>query len=210
MRKLLLELQYFGTISWYLAMMRHDIVVLESQENFEKSTYRNRCYIASPEGKLRLSIPLMQGRNQRSKYSDIRIDYSQPWQKNHWNSLCSCYRNSPYFEYYEDKLLPLFSKKHELLFDFNKKLLQIMIELLELDLRIEYSLVYQKHPPDDVKDLRSKILPNGNFSVMESTSVVYHQVFQERTGFLHDLCVVDLLFNEGPNSRTRLKSAYLD
>jgi len=207
MSKLLIELQYFGTISWYLAMMGHDAVMIESQENFEKSTYRNRCYIASPEGKLRLTIPLMHGRNQRAKYSEVKIDYSHDWQKNHWDSLCSCYRNSPYFEFYEDKFLPCFSAKPEFLFDFNKQIFLLMLELLELDIQFEHTIAYEKNPDGNVEDLRSLILPNQPHPKSIPFQLEYRQVFQEKTGFLADLCIADLLFNEGPHARENLFSA---
>jgi len=208
MTKILIELQYFGTISWYLGMLRHRQVFIEHHENFEKSTYRNRCYIASPEGRLRLTIPLLHGRSQRSKYTDVRIDYGYPWQKIHWNSLCSCYRNSPYFEFYEDKLKPFFSSRYDRLFDFNRQLFLLMIELLELNLHVEYTAVYEKYP-NEALDFRSKILPNKFQGETSPFPVVYHQVFQERTGFIPDLCIADLLFNEGLHARERLMEAAL-
>ncbi len=202
MSKLLIELQYFGTISWYAALMRHDNIIIELHEYFEKSTYRNRCYIASPEGKLRLTIPLMHGRNQRTKYSELRIDYNHDWQKNHWNSLCSCYRNSPYFEFYEDRFQPFYSGKREFLFDFNMQLFMLMIELLELDINLEFTDAYERKPAGDVDDWRSLVLPNQ--TVSGTFKAEYRQVFQERTGFLADLCIADLLFNEGPHAREKL------
>ena len=210
MSKLLIELQYFGTISWYLSLLRHNEIIIESHENFEKSTYRNRCYIASPEGQLRLTIPLKQGRSQRSKYSEVKINNESNWQKNHWNSLCSCYRNSPYFEFYEDRVKPLFYQEVELLFDLNNRIFLLMIELLDLKLKIGYSTLYDKSPESGIEDLRSKILPNQIFSGANHFPVKYHQVFQERTGFIPDLGILDLLFNEGPHSKDLLLSAIKD
>ena len=204
MNQLLIELQYFGTISWYMEILRYEKVTIECYENFEKSTYRNRCYIASPDGKLRLSIPLVHGRNQRAKYAEVKIDNSANWRKTHWNSLCSSYRKSPYFEYYEDRFKPLFHSNHEYLFDFNKELMTLLVELLGLSKEIGYTTVYEKKP-SDVADCRSKILPQVEISKDQSFPVVYRQVFEERTGFMPDLCIADLLFNEGPHSLELLK-----
>lgn len=208
MNKLIIELQYFGTITWYLALLRHDEIIIEKHENFEKSTYRNRCYIASPEGRLRLTVPLQKGRNQRSKYSDVQIDYESGWQRNHWNSLCSCYRNSPYFEYYEDRLQPLYEERNDLLFDFNLKIFKLMVELLGLDLKVGFTSKYEKTPGDQFSDFRSKILPKEMAGA--TFPVKYHQVFQEKTGFLPDLCIADLLFNEGPHASELLIAAVRD
>lgn len=200
MGRLLIELQYFGTISWYLTSLRYKSIVVEAHEHFEKSTYRNRCYIASPQGRLRLTIPLLHGRNQRSKYAEVKIDYSHNWQKVHWNSLCFCYRNSPYFEYYEDRLAPFFHDRQQRLFDFNRRLMFLMLELLGLDLKPEFTSLYERNPASDIVDFRSRIIPNQSQQETKPFPLVYRQVFQERTGFLADLSIIDLLFNEGPRA----------
>ena len=45
--------------------------------------------------------------------------------KNHWKSIESAYRSSPYFEYYEQEFYDFFHKKDfELLVDFNTALMQ--------------------------------------------------------------------------------------
>ncbi len=200
MSRLLIELQYFGTISWFLEVIKHDSIVIEAHENFEKSTYRNRCHIASPEGRLRMTIPLEHGRNQRAKYRDVKISYASGWQKNHWNSLCSCYRNSPYFEFYEDRLAPFFNQRFDFLFDFNKQLLEATLQLMNLNVPIDFTKSFEKTSPLEVKDFRSQIIPGST----DFFPLIYHQVFQERTGFLADLSILDLLFNEGPHSKELL------
>lgn len=200
MTKLLIELQYLGSISYYRKLLQHaQHIVMEAHENFEKSTYRNRCYIASPNGKLRLTIPVEGGKGQRALYADIKIDYEQNWQKIHWQSLTSCYRNSPYFEFYEHRFEPFFTERFEKLFDFNRRLMELLIELLELDVNITYTNSYQKRCDDGV-DFRSRMLP----AQIADSGITYRQVFQEKTGFLPDLSIVDLLFSEGPRAKEKL------
>ena len=203
MSTLLIEMQYLGTVSYYQKLLSHPRVLIEAHENFEKSTYRNRCCIHSPEGKLRLSIPLEGGRGQRQLYSEIKIGYDVDWQKNHWNSLVSCYRNSPYFEYYEERFFPFYAQRFEKLFDFNRQLMDLTLELLEVKPQIAFTESYEKHHEEKVEDCRSEILPS---KVSLDFPVKYRQVFEERTGFIPDLSIVDLLFSKGPHAAELLRA----
>ncbi|GIV35145.1 MAG: hypothetical protein KatS3mg031_2680 [Chitinophagales bacterium] len=192
MSVLLTELYYLPPVSWFALALRHESVCLEQHEHFVKSTYRNRCYIASPEGRLRLTIPLLHGRSQRRKYADVRISYDIPWQRIHWNSLCACYRSSPYFEYYEEHLASFYREKCDSLFAFNLELLKTILRLLHITVPLTFTENYRKHAPPQYSDYRGKPLP--------VSSPPYPQVFIERTGFIEELSIVDLLFNLGPDS----------
>lgn len=204
MTNLLIEMQYLGSISYYRKLLQAQHILVEAQENFEKSTYRNRCYIASPNGKLRLTIPVEGGKGQRALYSEVRIDYGHNWQKIHWQSLTSCYRNSPYFEFYEARFEPFYAERFDKLFEFNKQLMELIAELLRVDLPVAYTTSYQKQP-DDAEDFRSRFLP----AQINDSGIHYRQVFQEKTGFLPDLSIVDLLFSEGPHAKEKLLAANL-
>ena len=199
MAKLLIEMQYLGSISYYRELLRYEEILFEAHENFEKSTYRNRCYIASPNGKLRLTIPVEGGKGQRALYSDIKIDYEQDWQKMHWQSLTSCYRNSPYFEFYEDRFEPFYTQRFEKLFDFNRQMMNLILELLKIDLKMEFTVDYQKQYAD-TEDFRSKILP----AKPQEPFIKYRQVFEDKTGFIPDASIIDILFSEGPHAKDKL------
>ncbi len=206
MQQLLIDLQYLPPITYFILLAQYDKVIIERGDSFNKSTYRNRCYIAGPNGALRLTIPVLGGKSHRMYYLDTQIAYEQDWQKNHWQSLCSCYRSSPYFEFYEDRLAPFYEQRYTYLYEFNRSLLLLMVELLGLDITIAYTDEYHKtfSQGDDYRDL---ILPDpGKAHHQPPTEPpVYHQVFENKTGFLRNLSIVDLLFNEGPNSRDFLK-----
>ena len=111
---------YFSPISQYMAIANADEVMFEVEDNFQKQTYRNRCYIYGPNGKQLLNIPVkhLSGAHKK-KSKDTRIDYSAPWQIQHLKSLKIAYRNSPFYEFYEDDLAPILSKKHTFLLDLN-------------------------------------------------------------------------------------------
>ena len=80
-------------------------IVIEKHENFVKQTYRNRCDIVTANGKLSLSIPLIKQAD-KELISDKKISYAEDWRKQHWRTIVSAYKNSPYFEFFEDEFKP--------------------------------------------------------------------------------------------------------
>ena len=133
-------------------------------------------------------------------------DTSYNWQRQHWRTLQTAYRTSPYFEFYEDDLAPLFEGEHHFLLDFNLKAIEEILSCLQIEMPREKTVLYEKEPPN-VFDAR--FLANAkreiNFSQRE-----YTQVFGDRHGFIENVSILDLLFNEGPNSVLYLKSQELD
>lgn len=165
-----------------------------------KGTYRNRCYIAGANGPQRLTVPLVKGKHDHTIIKDIKISYDEDWQRNHWITLYSVYHNSPYFEFYEDDFAPFFHQKEKYLFDLNEKLMVLLIGLLNIDSKIESTSTFEKQVSDDVLDFRSAIHPNPKKHIKDRdyTELKYKQIFEERTGFLSNMSIVDLLFNLGP------------
>ena len=203
MKQLLIEMHYLGPIAYYKKLKEYGNIVIERHENFVKSTYRNRCYITGPNGKLRLTIPLHNGKHHRARYTDVKIDYDYDWQRIHWYSLCASYRRSPYFEYYEHRFHTLYRQRFEYLFEFNRQLLELTLELLGLEVDVDYSSQYQKEVSADFVDKRSVIIPQKMLPFGESMPK-YRQVFEDRVGFFENMSIVDLLFNEGPHSKDLL------
>lgn len=205
-RTLLIESQYAGSIHYYARLLHHRKVLIEQHEHFQKATYRNRCYIAMPDDKLRLSIPLEKGRQQRRSMKDMKISYDWDWQKLHWNSLTSAYRSSPYFEFYEDDIAPFFlEKKITYLMDFNDELHRFIMDAIHVgkQVKLERTTHFEKqYNPLEVLDFRSAILPSENKSRKDEVFKVpvYHQVFENKIDFLPNLSIFDLLFAEGPKS----------
>ncbi len=215
-RTLLIESQYAGSIHYYARLLHHRKVLIEQYEHFQKATYRNRCYIAMPNGKLRLSIPLEKGRQQRRNMRDMKISYDWDWQKLHWNSLTSAYRSSPYFEFYEDDLSPFFlEKKTTYLMDFNEALRHFIIDAINVgrEIKLERTSRFEKqYLPLKVLDFRSAILPSKSKSRKDAAFEVpiYHQVFENKINFLPNLSIFDLLFAEGPKSLVILEGCMVE
>ena len=195
---------YFPSISHYIAMLQADLATLEMEDNFQKQTNRNRMYIYSPNGVQLLNIPVKHSIDKHQKYKDVRIENDFGWQKNHFKSLEAAYRTSPFFEYFEDGFRPLFEKKHEFLMDLNLETFELVNDALGVQFSIEKTDEYF-HEVTNLKDFRS--LANGKKDTTQIEE--YTQVFNEKHGFINNLSILDLLFNEGRYAVDYLKNQQL-
>ncbi len=205
--KTLVHPAYFPSIVAFSVLVQKD-VVWEAHDNFQKQTYRSRCYISTDQGMHMLNIPIKHigGNEGRQKYSEVKIDNSANWQKQHWRTLETAYRTSPFFEYYEDDVRPLFETPEDSLFQLNLKSIQIIANCLGLTISNEQTTKFEVKATQ-TEDARSLVHAKGR---LVPVTEKYDQVFGERHGFLPNLSVLDLLFNEGTNALTYLKNQSLD
>jgi hypothetical protein len=198
MEETLLHLPYFGPVLHFKELVQAKLVWFENDDNYQKQTYRNRMYVYGANGKLLLNIPIKHlhspGVKQHQKYRDVRIENDFDWQKQHWKSLKSAYQTSPFFEFYEDDIAPLYHSKAESLMEFNYRCFEKVCKCLQLDINFRKTEEFIKDPPG-MKDKRDLINAKKNHEIS-----VYPQVFQDKKGFLHNLSILDLMFNEGPNT----------
>lgn len=190
----LLHPTYFPSISHFTALVQAEKLIFEIEDNFQKQTNRNRTYIYSPNGIQLLNIPIKHSKLNRQKTKEIRIENDFDWQKQHFKSLESAYRSSPFFEYFEDDIRPIFEKKQDFLLDLNFKTLEVISKCLRMKFNFETTTeFFQETNPKEFLDFR--FLTNGkkDSSVFEA----YPQVFDDKHGFINNLSVLDLLFNEG-------------
>ena len=202
---ILLHPTYFPSVAHFVAMLQADKITFEVEDNFQKQTNRNRTYIYSPQGKQLLNIPVKHlGSVPHQKTKEIQIDYSENWQKIHYKSLEMAYRSSPFFEYFEDDLMPLFKNKTKFLIDYNFELFEILQSCLGTSLVFDKTVEYIKQP-ENITDFR--YLADGK--KVSYNFEPYTQVFEDKHGFLSNLSVLDLLFNEGRYAVDYLKSQEL-
>ncbi|UKM65030.2 WbqC family protein [Flavobacteriaceae bacterium GSB9] len=204
--KVILHPTYFPNIAHFVAMAQAKEVVFEMEDNFVKQTYRNRTYIYGANGKLALNIPVVHSQKNRQKYRDVKIFNEENWQSQHWKSLLSAYRTSPFFEFYEDELQPLFTQKAEYILDFNLKCIETICDCLQLDLNSSKTNIFEKTVKNKTD---ARILANAKKEVLQNFER-YTQVFCNKHGFISNLSILDLLFNEGPNALNYLESQQLN
>lgn len=197
---------YFPNIAHFVAMLKAGEITFEIDDNYQKQTYRNRNYIYAANGKLLLNIPVIHTQKNRQKYRDVKIANVSKWQELHWKSLESAYRTSPFFEFYEDDLKPLFAIKTSFLIDFNFKCFETVCGCLQLDFNVNKTNKFEKKISNKT-DYRYLVNAKKE-QPFEFDS--YMQVFSNKHGFITNLSILDLLFNEGPNTLQYLHSQELN
>lgn len=206
MNSILLHPSYFPSIVQMVAVTKAEQNVLEVCDNYQKQTYRNRMYIAHNNGPLLLNVPIKHSKDgSRQKTAEVYVENDFPWQSHHWKSIQTAYRTSPFFEFYEDDLEPLFKNPVNLLLDFNLQIFDLLAELIGLTIEITKTEDYNTKP--EIRDYRPLIEVKKE---KEFQIIPYTQVLQQHHGFLPNLSVLDLLFNEGPNTLNYLESQPID
>ncbi len=209
-KKILLSTAYLPPVQYMSKLLLTGEVMLEDDENYLKQTYRNRCHIAGPNGLQPLTVPVEKGSFHKVHIRDVKIDHSMPWETLHLRALNAAYRSSPFYEFYIDDLTAIYKKKPVFLFDLNLWLLESLKEALDIDCRIRTTGKYVRPAPgEDIVDYRESIHPKKKRPDPLYHPVVYHQVFEDRFGFLEGLSTVDLLFNEGPDALQVLQRSLL-
>ncbi len=202
---ILLHPSYFPSISHFVAMVHADTVTFEVEDNFQKQTNRNRMYIYSPNGMQLLNIPVKHNSEKgRQMFKDVKIEPAFDWQKQHFKSLEAAYRSSPFFEYFEDDIRPLFEKKHTFMLDLNFEALEVVTSCLGMNLKYDKSIEFFREP-ENTADYR--YLVDGKKDASEFDT--YTQVFNDKHGYINNLSILDLLFNEGRYAMDYLKKQKL-
>ena len=182
------------------------VIYIEACENYQKQSYRNRCHFYAADGKQSLSFPVIHAEGtHKHLISEMRIDYSTPWVMQHKRAIISAYRTSAYFEYYQDELFAILDSKPERLLDLNTRLLEFFLDKIGIKAEIRMTENYSQNT--DCEDLREVIHPKRPDNILEKLELnkPYFQVFAEKHGFIPNLSIMDLLFNEGPDSIIYLK-----
>lgn len=194
-------LSYGRVVSLVPARLR-----LEACENYQKQSYRNRCRIYAAGGVESLTLPVVhEGGTSSLPIREIRVDWSRDWLPRMERAIVSAYESSPYFEYYRDSLFDILESRPEKLFDLNIRLIHYFLGKIGISADIDFTTEYERpgETAPGIRDLRGIIHPKRP-SILQ-TEKPYWQVFAAKYGFKSDLSVMDLLFNEGPDSISYLK-----
>lgn len=192
----ILSLTYLGNVQWFTKLCFEECAI-DLGEHYLKQSYRNRCEIMSPNGRMILVVNTVKANNRPMR--DTRIDYSKRWQHQHRQAIISAYANAPFFEHYWPELEPFYTKRFEFLCDFNSRLLETILELLGIETAPRY--LYDYVDPDDggYADFRDAISPKPRLAQPDPSfrPVPYWQVFSDKMPFEPNLSIIDLLFCEG-------------
>jgi len=199
---------YNAPLSYYSIIIESgEAPAVELYDHYSKQTYRNRCRILGANGVIDLVIPIIKNHGRKTLLKDVKIDYDSNWPNIHWQSIISSYSSAPFFEFFKEAYAEIYSKQFTFLADLNISLLAITLEQLQLARDIQKTKQFTGQDPD--LDLSLAIHPKKVFSHrhFQVLSAPYYQVFSERHGFVSELSILDLLFNEGPNAASILKKS---
>lgn len=196
------DLHYFGALSYYATFAVSEKVVFDTKVAFSKMSFKNRMVIASAQGPLHLTIPIVGGRDQKTAMDQIRISYESKWQSQHYKSIYTNYKRAPFFEYYEDSLKVVYDKEYEFLNDFLFATQHWTKQQLKAKWEIE---TVESNPHlNNVPKWIEPFKPNNFQSA--TNRFQYQQVFDHNTGFIPNLCLLDLLFAMGGKQALNLLS----
>jgi hypothetical protein len=182
-----IEIQYFPSIGFFYHGIIQGKIIIEGCENYQKGGLRNRCFIAGGGGKMGLSVPLIKGKNQQTPIKEVKIDFSSNWQKIHLRTIQAAYGSAPFFEHYIDWVEHCLFQKNLYLFDY------VMEIILSINKKMNFNIDFMETETFQHKhDIKCPEFPS------------YHQVFEDRNGFISNLSILDLVMNLGNESKLYL------
>jgi hypothetical protein len=189
----ILPIAYMPSVEYVARLLREECVI-DLGEHYIKRSQRNRAQILSANGVMSLTVNVENANRPRQKIKDVRIDYSKRWQHQHWVSILSAYKSSPYFDHYAHLLEPYYKREWQYLADYNMEYLSTLLRLLGVDDKVNISEKYVAAREGDL-DLRPKHNEGSTF-----VAEPYFQVFSDRMPFEANLSILDLLMCEGPQA----------
>jgi hypothetical protein len=207
-----LSTAYWPNLHYMFYVLNAEKIAIEQFENFQKQSFRNRTTLLSANGPLELSIPIKK-RALKELSKDITISYQENWQIKHWRAIESAYKNSPYFDFFEDDIKYFYNQSFENLLLYNYEQLNAVLKLLRLKKQIGLTTNFEAELATNKIDLRSTIHPKVAFtkdvSALEFLTKPYYQTFENKFPFQPNLSVLDLLFNQGLESKVYLQQKHV-
>lgn len=206
--KLLIDSQYFATITESKNLILNADIILFVSGHYQKHSFTNRLFLAGSQGLLSLSIPIVGGRAKKQQLKDVQIDYTTNWHTKHWRTIESSYRRAPWFEFYETDLKNFYESQYEYLWKWNYDLLIWILNRIGIN-RSVVPYFGEELSFNNIADFRKATLPRNYLHMWDMSALTpYPQVFQETQGFLPNLSILDLLFNLGPNTLKYLNQVH--
>lgn len=203
--KALIDVHYLPCLEYLIALLSYEEIILEQHEHYVKQSYRNRCYINTANGILKLVVPVTAKHN-KALMNEVQIDHSSRWQSVHWRAIESAYRSAAFYDHYHEDIQRILFKEYKFLYDLNVALLSFCLKAMKHSISLTESTSYEKVPQINIADLRSVISPKSAYSERSYYKPEsYTQVFGNK--FAPNLSYIDLLFCEGPNTMQILKSS---
>lgn len=225
-----LQPAYLPWLGFFEQIHRADVFILYDDILYNHRTWRNKNHIKTPDGKFRLTVPIVHKHGQLIK--DARIDNlnNKHWRKSHWGAISSAYGRAPYFREHAQFFQKVYAAQWDNLVELDTKTIKYISSQLGLttpiylssELGIEKEFL-KYHKGRDTKNARILFLMkflNGRvfyegwagkdyidteYLLRNGVTVEYqnyqHKEYNQLFGsFIPYLSVIDLLFNCGNKS----------
>lgn len=184
---------YLPSVEYISLFLKTENASIELFETYQKQSCRTRTNVMTANGIQTLTVPVIKVNGNHTLTKDIEISYKESWQQVHLRCLESAYRKSAYFDYYFPYFEKIYKQKFSTLIELNDYCLKVILKLIKV--KKEYSYTEDFEKIIDNNDYRISLSKNEANKIEMKP---YYQVFADRHGFISNLSIVDLLFNEGP------------
>ena len=190
-----LTIAWFPPTEYFAVLAKYSSVYVEACEHYQKQSYRNRCRIYAADGPQSLNFPV---RHREGTFNlpirEIEVDYSTPWVEKAERCIETAYRSSAFFEYYRDELFAILDAHPATLWELDMRIIRFFLDKIGLRTELVPTTSFAAEHVDIHPKRPNEILQKNGLDRP------YYQVFADRHGFVPNLSVMDLLFNEGPAS----------
>lgn len=215
------QLHYLPWLRYFHKIAKSDIFVILDNIQFNKGGFQNRNKIKTKKGWIYLTVPVL------AKFGDtldkVLIDNKNRWKEIHLNSIITNYSPAKYFKNYIDFFKDIYKRPWERLNDINYEMLLYFLQELNIKTKIvkSHDLNLKGEGTERLvnicKELNTSVYLTGDYAAgiylevelfkknnikviyQEWKGITYNQLFED-IGFIGDLSIIDLLFNEGENS----------
>jgi len=192
---------------------------------YQIKDYNNRNLIKTHTGPIWLSVPVESKNHFQKKICDIKI-VNNGWNKKHFKSIEQSYRNAMFYKENIGGIEKILMTKYEYLTDLNTDILRFMLTAFDINVPIVKASDYEftGAKSDLVLDMCVKLnadkyifgsqgrnyadvasFNNKNIGIYFQDYI--HPEYKQLHGqFAPYMSALDLLFNEGPNSKEILLS----
>lgn len=213
--------QYLPWLGYFDKILKSDIFVFLDNVQYKKREFQNRNKIRAKNGWLWLTVPVITKSLFYQKISEVKIDNTQHWQKEHWETIKMYYRSSKYFENYKDFFEKSYNQEWTKLTDLNVTIIKYLLECLEIKIPLlfESELGINGEATERIINICKKLNADTYLSGIggkdyldeelmkkEKIKLIYqdfkHPEYpQVYPGFELYMSAIDLLFNGGPESK---------
>jgi len=220
----ILQSNYIPWKGYFDLIAAVDEFIIYDDMQFTKNDWRNRNKIKTPRGSEWLSIPV--GININRRICDVSLP-SNNWNIKHWKTLEANYSKAPHFNVIKEWLKPVYCElKFEGLSEFNRYIIELICDYLEINTKISWSWDYE-FQDGKTKRLLELCRQAGGTDYLTGPSAKgyldeyyfekekinlhyfdysnYKEYNQLWGSFDHYVSVLDLLFNNGSESKKYMK-----